>query len=239
MGRSALAAEITVSAAVSLKAALEAVARQYQTKSPDHINFNFGSTGALQRQIEHGAPVDVFFAASSYAIDDLARQDLVIVNTRRDLLRNELVLIVPKGTLNVQNFVDLEKSSIRRVALGEPNIVPAGEYAKQALSQLKLLPSLKAKLVYANNVRQVLTYVERQDVDAGFVYLTDAKDTSNVRIAAKVPAKNHNPIIYPVVVLKHARQHDAAKRFVHWLASDAAKQVFQDHGFLTEHDGNP
>lgn len=234
----AQAVQVTVSAAVSLKAALDTIVKIYEGQSADRIILNYGASGALQQQITSGAPVDVFFAASSQPVEALLRQGLAIANTRRNLLSNELVLVVPSDNNRVHDFAALTKPEVKRIALGEPKIVPAGEYAEQVLSYLQLLDGIRPKLVFAHNVRQVLSYVEANNVDAGIVYATDALESKKLRVVAHAKPQWHSKIVYPVVVLKNAPQVNAAKRLVHWLATSTARDVFNKFGFLTAHDGH-
>lgn len=234
----ATAAELTVSAAVSLKPALEDLAKSYQTETNDELTFNFGASGALQQQIENGAPVDVFLSAASKQMDALAAKGLLLEGTRRELLRNELVLVVPNGAKGLESFEDLKRDTVKRIAVGEPKAVPAGQYAHEVFTSLKLADALAPKLIPAGNVRQVLTYVEGKDVDAGVVYASDARDSAQVTVVAKADPAWHSPIVYPVAVLRKSRHAAEAKRFAAWLGSKAAMQIFVKHGFQSGKDAS-
>lgn len=223
---------LTVSAAISLTNAMQEIKTIYQRRNPNvNLTYNFASSGALQQQIEQGAPVDVFFSAAAKQMDALQQKNLLVPGTRRTLLTNRLVLITPKNAPTLTSFRNLADSQVQRVAIGEPRSVPAGQYAQELLTNLKLLNSLKSKLVYGNNVRQVLTYVETSNVDAGIVYTTDAKESNSVRVGATAPSNLHSPIVYPVAALKDSRNVTAARNFVQFLASSQARAVFQKYGF--------
>ena len=161
------------------------------------LAINYAASGTLALQIEQGAPVDVFLSAAPKQMDDLQTKGLLAEGSRRDLLRNEIVLVVPKDSTGVTSFQDLLKPSVKHVALGEPTSVPAGQYAQQVLTKLGIAEAVNAKAVFAKDVRQVLTYVETGDADAGIVYSTDALESAKVRVAAQAPEDSHAPVIYP------------------------------------------
>ena len=223
---------ITVSAAASLKDALDAIAPAFAKERPNiTIHYNLGASGTLQQQIQQGAPVDVYISASPAQMDSLDKQGLLLPGTRRNLLRNRLVLIVPAGSSQVSDFKDLLKPSIKTVAIGEPQTVPAGKYAQDVLTHFGLYQSLTPKLALAKDVRQVLTYVASGNADAGIVYATDAKITNQVKVTATAPEDSHAPIVYPVAVLKDTKNAEAAKSFVAFLSSPAAQSTFEKFGF--------
>ena len=223
---------LTVSAAISLTNAMQEIKTIYQNGNPNvNITYNFASSGALQQQIEQGAPVDVFFSAAAKQMDALQQKNLLVPNTRRTLLTNRLVLITPRNAPALTSFRNLTGDQVQRIAIGEPRSVPVGQYAQELLTNLKLFDSLKSKLVYGNNVRQVLTYVETGNVDAGIVYTTDAKESNSVRVGATAPSNLHSPIVYPVAALKDSKNVAAAKNFVQFLSSSQARAVFQNYGF--------
>ena len=225
--------ELTVSAAISLKDALDEVKQIYAKENPNvSVAVNYGASGTLQLQIEQGAPVDVFFSAAPKQMDALEGKGLLLEGTREDLLRNEIVLVVPKNSnLGISSFQDLTRPSVKTVALGEPAAVPAGEYAKEVLTELGIYEAVKPKAVLAKDVRQVLTYVETGNVDAGIVYATDAESSSKVRVAANAPQNSHAAVVYPVAVIKSSKDSAAAKRFVEFLSSSKAAAIFQKYGF--------
>ncbi|MGH9575225.1 MAG: molybdate ABC transporter substrate-binding protein [Candidatus Acidiferrales bacterium] len=223
---------ITVSAAASLKDALDAITPAFAKERPNiAIHYNLAASGTLQQQIQQGAPVDVYISASPAQMDLLDKQGLLFPGTRRNLLRNTLVLIVPAGSSQISNFKDLLKPTVRTVAIGEPRTVPAGKYAQEVLTHFRLYQSLTPRLVLAKDVRQVLTYVASGNADAGIVYSTDAKITNQVKVTATAPEDSHDPIIYPVAVLKDAKNIEAAKSFVAFLSSPAAQSIFEKYGF--------
>lgn len=225
-------APLLISAAASLQDALEAIDPQFEASSGITVNYNFGSSGSLQQQIEQGAPADVFVSAAEKQIDALQQKNLLLTDTRRNLLTNKLVLVVPSNsTLNLTGFRQLTNSGVRRIAVGEFRSVPAGQYTEELFTNLGLLEQLRPKLVFSNNVRSVLAAVESGNVDAGVVYTTDAKVSDQVTQVATAPSNLHSPIVYPIAVLSRSRSADAAKQYVQYLASDAAKTVFKKYGF--------
>jgi len=227
--------ELTVSAAISLKDALDEIKQVYEQANPGvTIATNYGASGTLQLQIEQGAPVDIFLSAAPKQMDALASKSLLLEGTRKDLLRNEIVLIVPlDSALKISSFQDLAGADAKRVALGEPAAVPAGQYAKEVLTRLGIYDAVNAKAVFAKDVRQVLTYVETGNVDAGIVYKTDALSSKTVKIVAVAPADSHAPVLYPVAVIKDSKNPVAAKQFQDFLAGPKAAEIFRKYGFGT------
>jgi molybdate transport system substrate-binding protein len=224
--------EITVSVAASLQNAMRDLAPVFEQSHPHtKLSFNFGGSGTLAQQIEHGAPADVFLAAAPKPMDDLAAMGLLLAGTRRDLLRNEVVLIAPQTSTELASFDGLQAPAVKLIALGDPGSVPAGDYGRQALRALHLWDAVQGKLVLAKDVRQVLTYVETGEADAGIVYATDARESSKVRVAAVAPADSHAPVIYPVAVLRDSRNAAAARSFTSFLVGPQARQIFIGHGF--------
>ncbi|MCC3407884.1 MAG: molybdate ABC transporter substrate-binding protein [Microcoleus sp. PH2017_10_PVI_O_A] len=223
---------LTVSAAISLAPALTEIKTVYQSSNPKvNITYNFGASGALAQQIQQGAPVDVFFSAAGKQMDALQQANLLLNQTRRNLLTNRLVLIAPKNSAVVRDFKQLTDAKIKKIAIGEPNSVPVGQYAQEMLTKLGLWQQIKPKLVFGNNVRQVLTFVESGNVDAGIVYVTDAKTSDKVTVQLTAATNLHSPIVYPLAVIRNSRSLVAAKKFIEFLAGDRAKIVFQKYGF--------
>lgn len=223
---------LTISAAVSLKEPLQAIGQNYQKTHPDErMVCNFGTSGTLQRQIEQGAPVDIFISAGEQQMDALERENLLVPGTRRDLLKNEMALIVPARSQKFGNFEDLRKNAVKSVAVGDPKIVPAGMYAKETLEHLGLLPAIQRKLVFASDVRQVLAFVESGNADAGLVYVTDARISSAVRVVAIAPEDSHLPILYPVALLTNSKSPQAARSFLDALESPESVSAFEKAGF--------
>lgn len=228
---------LLVSAAASLQNALEELDPLVESlvepaNSGMMVNYNFGASGALQQQIEQGAPADLFLSAANKQMQALADQGLILAETRRVLLTNQLVLVVPAdSTLNLTGFRELAQNNVQKIAVGEPGSVPAGQYAEQVLRSLEIFDPVKPKLVYANSVRGVLSAVESGNVDAGIVYATDAKLSAQVRQVAIAAARLHDPILYPVAVLKNSKNPQAARRYIEFLAGQQATELFKKYGF--------
>ncbi|MDJ0531258.1 MAG: molybdate ABC transporter substrate-binding protein [Xenococcaceae cyanobacterium MO_207.B15] len=230
--------KLTVSAAASLKNVMEEIEPIYQQEHPEtEIIYNFASSGSLQRQIEQGAPVDVFICAATDKMDALEKQGLLLTETRRDLLKNQMVLVTPasnsKSNLKLDNFEDLTTKKTTAIALGEPKSVPAGKYAQEVLNSFKIAEQVNSKAVYGKDVRQVLNYVATGNVDAGIVYRTDAKVSDNVQIVATAPENTHSPVIYPIGVIKDSDQPEAATELIKFLTSSEAQAVFEEYGFVS------
>ena len=228
---------LTVSAAISLKEAMSDIAAIYNAAADaeggQKVQMNFGATGHLLAQIRQGAPVDVFVAASDVQMDQAAAMKLIDPATRRMIATNALVLIVPADSkVTLTGFDDLQKPQVKRLAMGEPKTVPAGEYAVQTLEHLKLYDVLKPKVISGSSVRQVLAYVERGEVDAGIVYATDAiLSGDKVKIVATAEASWHDPIRYPAALVSATQHRRAAERFIEFVMTDAAQKALRRHGF--------
>lgn len=225
---------LTVFVAASLQnamAELESTFRQSQPRVK--LTFNFGASGMLGQQIERGAPADVFISAAPKPMDALASKGLILAGTRRDLLRNQVVLIVPADGPGPASFQELTDKKVKLVALGEPGSVPVGDYGRQTLQALHLWAAIESKLVLGKDVRQVLTYVETGNADAGIVYATDAHQSAKVRIVETAPEGSHAPVVYPIAVVKDSHNAAAARAFVGFLTQREASAVFAKHGFTT------
>lgn len=230
--QSAQVTEITVSAAASLKDALGEIQKLYAAKKPEvKVTISFGSSGELQQQIEQGSPVDLFFSAGKKQMDNLEKENLIIRESRSDILSNDMVLIVGKDNNTVKSFRDLSKPSVKNIGIGTPESVPAGKYAKETLTSMKLWDTLKPKLVPAKDVRQVLAYVETGNAEAGLVYGSDALISDKVKIAAVAPADSHKPIVYPAAIVAATKNRAAAEDFLNFLHSKEATGVFLKYGF--------
>jgi len=222
---------LTLSLAASLKDAMGDIEASYSQAHPDiSLENNYGSSGTLTQQIEQGAPVDLFLSAAAKPMDDIERKGLLQAGTREDLLHNSLVLIVPKES-QLSGFKGLTNPDVRIIALGDPASVPAGQYGQQTLSSLHLLDKVKSKFVLGKDVRQVLSYVETGNADAGIVYATDALTASQVRVVGTAPENSHDPIVYPVAVLKDSGHKAEAIAFEQFLKSPTATSIFEKHGF--------
>ncbi len=227
-------AELTVSAAVSLKDALAEIQKNYQAKYPNiKLNYNLGASGALEKQIEEGAPADIFISAAAKQMDDLDKKGLIKKETRKNLVENQLVLITGKESkIQLAGFEDLTKSEVGKFAVGAPESVPAGQYAQQVLKKLNIWDQVTPKAVQAKDVRTVLTYVETGNVDAGIVYKTDAASSDKIKIVATASAETHDPIVYPIAVIANTKQNKAAEDFAAYLEGAEAQTVFAKYGFM-------
>jgi molybdate transport system substrate-binding protein len=219
---------LLVAAAASLQPALQEI----KSISNSQVNYNFGSSGALQQQIEQGAPIDIFISAANKQMQALQQQSLLVPNTQKNLLTNQLVLITPKtSTQKLTDFRQLTRDEIKRIAIGEPRSVPAGQYATETFTSLGILDRVKSKLVLTNNVRSVLASVETGDADAGIIYISDARNSNKVTIAAIADPKLHFPIIYSIAIIKSSKSLDSAKKYLEFLQTKPVQEVFKKYGF--------
>ena len=222
---------LTVSAAASLKKSLDEIVENYRKIHPDiTINVNYGGSGALEKQILGGAEADIFISAAKKNMDNLEKENLIIKETRKDLLKNTLVLIAPntqKDTLRSSEGL----KDIGKIALGEENTVPAGKYGKQVLEKLNLWNDIQNKVVYQKDVTAVLNIVELGEVDAGIVYLTDAKKLKNGFIVEEFSQDLHDPIIYPAAIISSTKNKEQAEQFLKYLENPVSKEIFESNGF--------
>jgi len=225
--------DIVVSAAASLRDAFQEIGRIYEARTGRRVSLNTGSSGALQAQIESGAPADVFASAGVKQMDELAARGFVEGESRRDFARNTLVLIVPRASqLDLKEFADLADARVRRVAVGNPKTVPAGQYTAQVFEQAGLSGKLREKLVFAEDVRQALAYVERGEAEAGVVYATDARAAGDgVRVVATAAEGTHDPVLYPIAVVRNSKQQQAAREFLELVVSAEGQAVLRKYGF--------
>lgn len=225
--------ELTISVAASVQDAMQDIQTAYQTAVPNvAITYNVGPSGSLAQQISQGAPADIFLSASDQWMDDLEAQNMILPGSRQDLLLNTLVLIVRADQSGVSSFEDLGSDRVSKLAMGEPDSVPAGGYAKETLISLNLFDALQPKLVFGKDVRQVLSYVATGNVDAGLVYATDARLFDQVEVVSTASADMHSPILYPIGVIATSNHQEAAQAFVDFLSSDPAVAIFEDYGFI-------
>lgn len=224
---------ITVSAAISLRNAFEEIGSLYAARTGTKAVFNFGGSGDLMRQIDAGAPVDVFVSAAAKDMDALQVRGLIDAQTRRNIAGNSIVLIVRAGTPSpVTSFEGLASPDVRTIAVGNPKTVPAGRYAEQVFASYRLLPSLKEKFIYTENVRQALDYVARGEVDAGVVYATDAAArASETAVAAAAAGWRHDPVVYPIAVVNGSRHAAEAQAFIRFVTSKDGRALLRKHGF--------
>lgn len=231
------AESINVAAAISLKEALTDVAIKYEHDTGNHVDLVFGSSGQLLAQIKNGAPVDLFISAAIQQIEHLDKSGLADGSKSRVIAGNRLVLIIPSHENAPANFKDLADPSVKKLAIGNPATVPAGQYAQQVLKSLHLDATLADRTIYGANVRQVLDYVARSEVSAGIVYATDAKLAADkIKIVASADESTHDPIRYPAVVLKTSNKSAAAASFLDYLTSKNVKMIFTEKGFTSGDD---
>ncbi len=225
--------EILVSAAVSLKNAFAEIGSLYEKQTGVRARFNLGASGLLEKQIEAGAPVDVFASAGGSQMDQLQSQGLIFAETRRNFARNSLVLVVPAhSNPPIHSFADLSRPEAKRLAIGNPKTVPAGQYAQESLKNMRLWDQLQPRLVLAENARQVLDYVVRGETEAGIVYASDvAAAGEKIVPVARAPEDSHSPIFYPIAVIKETGRRRDAQRFVDLTLSDEGQKILRKHGF--------
>ena len=197
------------------------------------VYYNFAASTTLQRQLEKGASADVFISASPQQVNSLEKQGLLDNDNQYNLLTNRLVLVSHNDSnLSYITIDSLRNDTISRIAIGQPEIVPAGTYAKQALIHLNLWEKLYSKLVFAPDVRSTLAYVTAGNVDVGIVYQTDIKLSKNVKVLDELPPESHIPIVYPAVILKETEYKQMAKQFLNYLQSRHTIDIFSKHGFI-------
>ena len=226
--------ELTISAAASLTDVLEELKDTYTKDHPEiKINYSFGSSGALQAQIEEGAPVDLFFSAAEKQMDALEEKDLLLEGTRETLLINKVVLITPKDSqASLSSLEDLKNDDIKKIAIGDPSNVPVGQYSEEIFKNLNITDAVMPKAVLGTDVRTVLTWVENGEVDCGLVYKTDALTSDKVEILLEAPEGSHKKVTYPGAVVKDSKNQDQSKAFLEFLKSDQAAKAFEKYGFV-------
>ncbi len=231
----AMAAEpaIRVAAAASLSDALREIDFAFTKKTGSAVELNLGASSALARQIEEGAPADVFFSADQAKMDALAAKGLIASESREDQLSNALVIIVPSDSaLKLNSIQDLTSDRVSKIATGDPKAVPVGVYARSYFEKAGLWKDLEGKVVATENVRAALAAVESGNIDTGIVYKTDAAISKKVKVALEVPARDDLKIIYPVAVLKGSTQPKLAAQYLEYLDSPGSKAVFEKYGFI-------
>jgi molybdate transport system substrate-binding protein len=229
----AFATTLRVSAAASLTDVLQEIAPIYEKETGDAVMFNFGASSMLARQIQEGAPADLFISADEMKMDQLQQRGLVVKKSRKSILSNTLVIIVPSDSrLKISTPTDLADPSIRNVAVAEPQSVPAGIYAKQYLRKLHVWDKITYKIIPTDNVRATLAAVESGNAETGIVYKTDALISHVVRVVYELPLSEGPDISYPAAVLADSKQQAAAQRFLDYLQSPRAKEIFRKNGFL-------
>ncbi len=225
--------ELIVSAAASLQDSLNAIEPLYEERNPGiDLIMNYGSSGALQKQIEQGAPADLFLSAGAKQIEALTSAGLV--RDAVNVLSNQLVAIVSEeASADIEKLQDLPAAGFRAIAIGDPEVVPAGSYAREALIGAGIWEEVESKLVMAKDVRQVTTYVETGNAELGFVYKTDALGSDRAIVAFEVDSALHAPIRYPAGIVARSEHRQEAERFLAYLKGEAASAVFESYGFRT------
>src|SRR5262249_53194077 len=228
------AAEINVFAAASLTDVLQELGKGFETQAGDKVIFNFAASNLLARQISEHAPADMFLSADEAKMDDLQKAGLIVTETRKDLLSNSLVIVVPAdSTLSINSPIDLDAKT-KKIAVADPRAVPAGIYTREYLVGLGLWAKLERKVIPTENVRAALAAVESGNVEAGFVYKTDANISKKVKIAFSVPSNQGPSIRYPVAIVKEAKNKSGAESFLRFLESENAQKVFERYGFIVK-----
>lgn len=225
--------EILVSAAASLTDVLKEISSGYQSKTKHTVKFNFGPSSGLARQIEEGAPADLFFSADLPQIEKLDKNGRLEPDTRKNLLSNQLVIIVPADSkFSLSSANDLLEVNVKRIALAEPSSVPVGIYSKKYLTDEGLWNKVEAKVVPVQDARATLASVESGNVEAGLVYKTDAAVSKKVKIVYEVPIDKGPKITYPIAIVKESKRKEAARDFLNFVRSTAAKEAFRKYGFV-------
>ncbi|MDE0682189.1 MAG: molybdate ABC transporter substrate-binding protein [Candidatus Poribacteria bacterium] len=224
--------ELSVFAAISLKDALTEIGATFIVENQVKVYYNFAASTTLQRQLEKGASGDVFISASPRQVVALETNGLLEAESRRNLLTNRLVLVADEtAEISVETPTNLVVSEISRIAIGHPDIVPAGAYAKEALTYFGLWETLRPKLIFGTDVRATLAYVTAGNVDIAVVYKTDTTLTEDINVLYQLPPEAYTPIIYPAVVMKESPQKQLARRFINYLQSMESGEIFEKHGF--------
>jgi molybdate transport system substrate-binding protein len=228
----ATAAELTVFAAASLTEAMKEIGGRYEKKSGHTLRFNFAGSNELARQIQEGAPADLFFSADEARMDQLAGSKRIVAETRRSVLTNTLVIVVPSdSSLTISDPGALADSSIRRIALANPQAVPAGVYSREYLTKVGLWEKVRTKVVPTENVRACLAAVESGNVDLGVVYKTDAQISRAVKVAYEIPAGEGPKISCPVAVVAETKHREGALDLLDFVSSPESMTVFERFGF--------
>ena len=223
---------ITLSVAASLKEAMEDIQREFEAENPDiKLQINLGASGALAKQIEQGAPVDIFFSAGIKQMEDLKASNHVSGENIKNILENKLVLITSKENDIVTSFENLTSDEIEKLAVGESESVPVGQYTMEVLDNLNLVDRLADKFVYAKDVREVLTWVETRNADAGIVYETDAKISSGVKIVEVAKEGLHKPVIYPIAAISASENLEEAQKLIEYIQEEKSEAIFERYGF--------
>jgi molybdate transport system substrate-binding protein len=229
--------EVEVFAAASLTDALKEIAATYEKSGGDKIIFNFAASNTLEMQIKAagGAPADIFFSADEAKMNDLEKSGLVVKESRKDLLSNSLVVVVPTdSTATLTSAKDLADAKFKKIALGQPQSVPAGIYAKDYLEKIGIWTQIEARVIPSESVRAALAAVETGNVEAGIVYKTDALHSKKVKVAFEVPVAEGPVIAYPVALVEGSKHAAAAKMFLDYLGEPGSLKTFEKYGFIAK-----
>ncbi|AWK52606.1 molybdate ABC transporter substrate-binding protein [Clostridium beijerinckii] len=223
--------ELNISAASSLKEAMADIETEFNKVTPNvMLTVNFGASGSLQQQIEQGAPCDIFISAGQSQMKALDDKSLLLENTKKDLVKNDLVLVGSKDT-TLTCLSDLTSDKVKKIAVGEPKSVPAGKYADEVFQKLGIKDAITSKLVFAKDVKEVLAWSASGNAEVGFVYKSDALSSKDVKIIETIADDTHSPITYPVGVIKASKNPDVAKAFEDFLFTDTCKIIFEKYGY--------
>lgn len=225
--------ELTILAAASLTDVCDELKTIFESENPNiSVHISYGGSGALQTQIEEGAPADVFISAATKQMTALDDEGLMDSDSIIQLLENKVVLIVPKESdTSVSSFEDVTTEAVTMVGLGEPGSVPVGQYSEEIFTSLGILDAVKEKANYGSDVRTVLSWVETAAVDCGVVYATDAYTSQDVTIVCEAPEGSCKRVIYPVGVVAASEHPDEAAAWIAFIQSDTSMELFESYGF--------
>jgi molybdate transport system substrate-binding protein len=240
-GESLAGGALTISAASSLKDAFTEIGKAFDEANGSKTTFNFDASGTLQKQIEAGAPVDVFAAAAPTQMNNLLAEGLVDQASVKDFASNDIVIAIPaRSTLQIASFEDLTKPEVIKVAYGDPAAAPHGAYAEEVLSTLGILDQVKPKVIYTKNASQTLTYVSSGEVDAGIMFATDAAaGGESVKVVATADPGWHSQIVYPIGVVSDTKAKSLAQAFVDFVAGKDGQSILHKYGFVTTSEDSP
>lgn len=225
--------ELNISAAASLKESMADIQNEFKKVKPNiTLTVNFGASGSLQQQIEQGAPCDIFISAGQSQMKALEDKALILENTRKDLVKNDLVLVGYKDT-KITSIADLTSDKVAKIAVGEPKSVPAGKYADEVFEALGIKKAISSKLVFAKDVKEVLAWTTSGNADVGFVYKSDVLTSDTAKIIETIPEDKHSPITYPIGIIKASKSPDAAKSFEEFLFNGKCQEIFKKYGYGT------
>ena len=228
---STISEDLTISAAASLKEAMADIEPLFNQKYPNiHLTFNFGASGSLQQQIEQGAPCDIFISAGQSQMTSLIDKSLILDDSKKNLVQNSLVLVSTKDS-TITSLDDIKSDKVKTIAVGEPSSVPAGKYADEVFTKLRVKDSISSKLVFAKDVKEVLAWSSSGNSDVGFVYLSDAISNDSVKIIETISEDLHSPITYPIGIIKSTKYNDASKEFEEFLFTYDAQKIFEKYGY--------